>query len=227
MNREILTDVRFVSDPRVAPRLLNPKVMHYLGPFLGRESTLSAAAEQLGVSLPRLHYQLRRGLEDGLLEVVRTERRRGRAVQVYRATARAFFVPFEAMKDDTVEAAHEAGDGSLRRLYFKNLARLWHEHPGRWGVLVSRGDDGWVTTRIVPNPDGSWTPEDPDLPAVMLGGWVTDLALDFGDAKALQRELGEVVRRYLGRAGSQRYLLQLRLAPLLEEPPNFPKVTAR
>ncbi len=227
MDREVLTTVRQVADPRVAPRLLNPKVMHYLGPFLGRESTLSAAAAQLGVSLPRLHYQVRRGLEDGLLEVVRTERRGGQAVRVYCATAAAFFVPFEAMKNDTVEAAHEAGDGSLRRLYFKNLARLWREHPGRWGVLVSREDDGWVTTRIVPHPEGSWTPEDPELPAVMLGGWVTDLALDFGDAKALQRELGEVLRRYLGRGGSQRYLFQVRLAPLLEEPSDFPKVTSR
>ena len=68
---------------------------------------------------------------------------------------------------------------------------------------------------------------DAHMPTMHLGGWITDLRLDFHEAKALQRELGEVLERYVGRRGAERYLLQVRLAPLPGGLGDVPGVTLR
>jgi predicted ArsR family transcriptional regulator len=68
-------------------------------PFVARESTLSAAANQLGMSMASAHYHVRRLLSFGLLQITRTEQRRGRPVKHYRSTHDAFFIPSELAKE--------------------------------------------------------------------------------------------------------------------------------
>ncbi len=234
MNELVLSGetVREVTDPQVVPRLMNGWEMRYLAPFMGREATLSGAARELGVSLPRLHYQVNKLLGEGLLRLTRTERRAGHRVKLYRAVADAFFVPFDLMPREGVEEVMASADEPWRTFFLQSLARVWREHPGRWGMHIAREGDGGIRAGIVRRTEhgrkqAPWSLEDAEMPAVLLGGWVTDLALDFEDAKALQRELGAVVARYLNRHGAQRYLLQTRLAPLRAEGGAVPRVTVR
>lgn len=216
-----------VTDPAVVPRLVNGWEMRYLAPFMGREVTLSEAARELGVSLPRLHYQVGKLRAEGLLRVVRVEKRARHAVKVYRAVADVFFVPFDLVPSETVESAMAKADLPWLGLFLRSLARVWREHPGEWGMQLERSDLGALRATIVPGPGGADRLERPDMPAVSLGAWVTDLTLDFEDAKALQRDLSALVARYEQRRGSGRYLMQLRLAPLLAEAGHVPNVTLR
>lgn len=218
--------VQVVDDPEVAPRLLAPKTLHFLSPFVGRALSLSEAAGELNVSLPRLHYQVGTLRALGVLDLAGSARRSGRAVKLYRATADAFFVPFRAMDSETVEVALAKGDEPWRSLYFHSLAQLAYELGGPWGVRLERDEQGLITARVVPHA-GPFDPDDGQLPAALLGGWVSDLYLDFADAKALRRELAAVLERYQGRRGAGRYLAQLRLAPLLDKECEVPRVTTR
>jgi hypothetical protein len=52
-------------------------------------------AAALGVEIKRLHYHVTALVRLRLLTVVRTRRRAGRAVKLYRASAAAFFIPDE------------------------------------------------------------------------------------------------------------------------------------
>lgn len=215
-----------LTEPRAA-RLLNGWEVRYLAPFLGREATMSQAARELGVSVSRLHYQVRRLREGGLLRVSRVERRGKRELRVYRAVADRLFIPFERMPSESVEVALAGADQPWLTLFLRSLARVWRENPGEWGMRLERTATGHVRASVVPHPDSEAGLEEEALPAVFVGGWVTDLHLDFEDARALRRELGEVLERYLGRGGAGRYLLQLRLAPLLEDAPDLPRITLR
>lgn len=224
---ESSSTLRVVTEPSVVLRLMNGWEMRYLGPFLGREVTLSQAADELGVSLPRLHYQVRKLLAADLLCVSRTERRGGRALKLYRAVADRLFVPFELMTDETVEASLAKADYPWLPLFLRSLGRVWRDHPSAWGMRFERADSGFVRASVVPDPRREDLLDEPDLPGVFVGGWVTDLHLDFDEARALRRELAEVVARYAGRRGSARHLLQIRFGPLLDEPRGLPNVTVR
>ncbi|WP_133161863.1 hypothetical protein [Deinococcus koreensis] len=216
-----------MTDPAVVPRLVDGWELRYLAPFMGREVTLSEAARELGVSLPRLHYQARKLCAEGLVRVLRVERRRRHAVKIYRAVADVFFVPFALISSESVAVAMARADLPWRPLFLRSLEQVWREHPGEWGMQLERTDLGAVRATIVPAPGQQGRLTSPEMPAVALGGWVTDLMLDFEDAKALQRDLAALLARYEGRRGSGRYLMQLRLAPLLADPGEVPNVTLR
>jgi DNA-binding Lrp family transcriptional regulator len=214
-----------ILDPVTAPRLLGSWEMRYLAPFMGGEVTLSEAARELHVSLPRLHYQVRKLLDEGLLQV-RTVRRT-RTVKVYRAVAESFYVPFELMPSESVEVALAKADSPWLDYFLQSVSQVWRDHPSRWGIRIERGSSGGIVTRVTPHPDGERDILDPDFPALQLGGWVTDLRLDHHQAKKLQLELSELLERYSSQAGSGRYLLQLRLAPMPADAAQLPRVTWR
>ena len=82
-----------VQSEEQAQLLSDPGGSRFLHPFIGRENTVAAAAQTLGCSLQTMHYRVKQLLAVGLLEVVRVQKRAGRAVKHYRAVSDAFFVP--------------------------------------------------------------------------------------------------------------------------------------
>ena len=54
-------------------------------------------------------------------------------------------------------------------------------------------------------------------PAV-LSSWRDAVYLDFEDAKALQREMFRLLKTYLQKRGTQRYIVRLGMVPLEEAP---------
>jgi len=64
-------------------------------------------------------------------------------------------------------------------------------------------------------PDANVTMLDPGMPAV-LSAWRDAVMLDYDDAKAMQREMFELLMRYLRKEGSQRYVVHLAMAPVLD-----------
>jgi len=207
---------RIVSDPAAAEALTDQTTLRHLAPFLGRTLSVSEAARETGEKANTTLKRVQRFLELGLLEVVGERKRAGRPIKLYRTVADVFFVPFEATHAESLEAALAERDAYWERLLRRNVVRTRSERLGTWGTRFYRDARGRVQVQTAVTPDANATTLAPDAPAV-LSLWRDQLTLDFEDAKALQREMFALVQRYQQKRGSQRYLVRMGLAPVLEE----------
>ena len=217
----MLSDVRssqtlHVQDAAQAELLFDERPRRVLAPFVGHADTASRAADSLGMPLNSLLYQVRRLLDAKLLTVVREERRGGRAVKHYRATAERFIVPYALTPAETPEvllaAQHAEPDARLRRnLVRAGLELLEQQSAEGVGVQVVLDGPRLVLRNMV-GPDAEWNFLAPTAPA-MVDYTLEDVHLDFAEAKALQAELCALVARYRVKRGGQPYTLRLAMAP--------------
>jgi hypothetical protein len=200
-----------IRNPEAVRTLLNHKQRQAFRPFMRQSISISEAATLVGESLNTMLKRVQRWLEYGLL--IEATGSAGQSKR-YTAAAESFFVPqgviarldleqlleqldaFEAnvMRRGQLEAALQVDDWGLR--FTLGTDQSWDIQPARTGM----------------NP---WNYKAPDAPAILAETNV--LELEFADAKALQRELIEVVRRYLNRSGDGRYIVRLGMAPLPED----------
>lgn len=207
--------IRIVSDTHVADLLMAPVTLRQLEPFLGREATVTEAARASGERPNTVLKRVQRFRDLGLLYVVREEQRAGRAVKVYRTTAEAFFVPFEATSAESFETALAERDAYWEELLRSNVVRARRQAFPSWGTRIYRDDTGRMQIQMAVTPDRNTDPTAPESPPA-LSAWRDRVYLDFDDAKALQRELFELLLRYQRKGGAQRYIVHVGLAPLRE-----------
>ncbi len=184
---------------------------------MARECTVAKAAKELGLATNSLLYRVKRFQAAGLLEVVREEKRAGRAVKVYRSAADAFYVPFALTRAETLEALLLELDSSLHALLYRNIARVMTQAETELGSWIWRAEEGDVRTRFAAGPNRLFDPLEPNAPSTLLF-WSPEVWLGPDDAKALLREMTELIGRYHGRGGRERYLLHLGLSSLGDEP---------
>jgi hypothetical protein len=207
-----------VRDPKAAAFLADLERVQVLLPFLERERTVSDVARELDLPLDAMYYRVRRLVELGLLQPTRTVPRKGRALTLYRARASHFFAPLDALPKRTAEDFLAEGDEPTRRRVARSVARVMLALPRdlRMGLHVRLDDEGRPSVGLGPEERG-WRPAkmlDAEVPAI-VSSWMP-LRLGFEDAKALQRELFDLIERYAGRGGPDAYLLGLQLAPVDE-----------
>lgn len=202
-----------VRDPEAAALLMNPTTLRQLAPFLGRERSVSQAAREMGELPNTVLKRVQRFLRVGLLEVSSERPRRGRPMKLYRTVAALFFVPFEVTAAESLEAALAERDAYWERLLRRNVVRARMEALGTWGTRVYRDERGRLQVQTAVTPEADATTLDAGAPAV-LSSWRDSVMLDFEDAKSLQRELYALLLRYEEKAGAQRYVVRLALAPV-------------
>lgn len=205
-----------VTEQGAAAALTDPTTLRHLAPFLGRTTSVTDAARESGERPNTTLKRVQRFMELGLLEVVGERKRAGRAIKLYRTVADVFFVPFEATHAESLEAALADRDAYWERMLRRNVVRARSERLGTWGTRFYRDARGRLQVQTAVTPDANATTLDPDAPAV-LSLWRDQLTLDFEDAKALQREMFELVKRYQRKSGPQRYLVRMGLAPVLDD----------
>ena len=181
---------------------------------MGRARSIGDVAKTVGLAVDAMTYRVKRLVALGILEEVRKEARKGRAIAYYQA-ATAFFVPIKVLPHETTEDLFEHADGLMRRQIAKSMtAALYDAFPFQdWGVLVQCDSNGNPGMSLAP-PSATWDFADllsPQAPALM-SSWMP-LMLEFEDAKALQAELFALLGRYAQKQGTQPYLLGLALAP--------------
>lgn len=206
-----------VEQPEAARLLLEPATLRALSPFVGRGRAASEVARELAMPLNTLLYQIKQLLKAGLLEVVREERRAGRAIKRYRAVAESFLLPYAVTPAETpevlLEQEHAPRQGRLiRGLVRAAYGELDAQGERVWGVRVGL-EGGKLAVRNAIGPDSSWNFLDPTAPA-LVDLWAEDVMLDFAEAKALQRELCDLLGRYRAKRGQQGYIIRLGMAPL-------------
>ncbi|MBB6098146.1 hypothetical protein HNR42_001571 [Deinobacterium chartae] len=171
---------------------------------------MARAARASGGSANTLLSRVRRWVRWGLLHPVRTERHPRGRMQVYRSSAQGYFVPYHATRAEDLRALAE-------QVYLPAFEHLLARYAGGgealggdWGLLFTPGSHGnWsIAPRADPRKDCS--PLDAALPPLLLEAAI--LRLDAADAKALQRELHDVIVRYRAREGRGEYHLLVGLA---------------
>ena len=202
-----------IYNPEAAAILTNPHTLRQLEPFLARENTVKDAAAEIGEKPNTVLSRVRRFVRLGLLEVVREAPRPGRAVKVYRSTADGFFVPFEVTSAESLEAALAERDTYWQALLRHNVVRARLEKLETYGTRIYRDPRGRLQVQMAVTPEQNYTTLAPDDPAV-LSAWRDAVYLDFEDAKMLQREMFDLLKRYQQKRGAQRYIVRLGLAPL-------------
>lgn len=203
-----------VHDDGRAALLLDPRTLQQLEPFLGAARSVGEAAGLRDEKPNTVLRRVQRFEAAGLLEVAEVVPRRGRPIRRYRTVADVFFVPFEATTASSLEEALTDREAWYERLLRRNVVRARLEAIGAWGTRIYRDDRGRLQVQMAVRPDVNATTLDVGGPAV-LSAWRDGLQLDFDDAKALQRELFDLLLRYQRKRGGQRYVIHLGLAPIV------------
>lgn len=215
MEHDHASSTLVVTEPDVAAVLASPDHLRFLAPFVGQERTLSDVARELGVPLSTLYRRVQRYVRLGLLRVVREEARAGRARKHYRSTRDAFFVPnrIAPPAEERVSAFYAHWERTFARAAVEAYGPAYLD----WGDRIYRDASGLLAIHLTRGPhEDPLDPLQADVPAVLM--LFHDLMyLDFEGAKALQRELMAVWRKYVGRGGPQRYAARLTLLPLPED----------
>lgn len=205
-----------VTDPKAAKLLLDGNSRYLFEPFLLGSHSVKDLADSLGLSLEVVYHQIKRFERHGLLKVERLETRRGRATKYYRASADGFFVPFYVTPYNTLEGFVQHIQMQAQTQFNHLVAQVGHgliQDPSKAGFRVYRVDN-YVNTELTPNAEQLDILTEllaPDAPALMISQF--PLKLSRAEAKALQREMLELLMRYTNKGGEESYLVQVGLVP--------------
>lgn len=208
-------DVRIVQDRQMADLLTDPVTLRQLEPFLGRATSVSQAAKETGEKPNTVLSRVRRLVAAGILVESGQQPRNGRPMRLYRSSADTFFIPFGATSAESLEAAMAERDEYFEKLMRRNVVRARSERVGEWGTRIYRDVRGRLQIQTAVTPFSNYTSLDQEGPA-LLSAWRDRVYLDFEDAKALQREMFALLKRYQQKQGAQRYIVRLGLAPLAD-----------
>lgn len=214
MKEEKSLSIKIIHDARAADTLVNPMTLQQLAPFLAQTRTVSDVALETGEKANTVLARVRRFVALGLLDVVGLKQRPGRPIKHYRTSADSFFVPYEATTAETLESLMAERDSYYETLLRQGVVTTRIHDIGTWGTRIYRDDKGRLQIQTAVTPDHNYTMIDPDRPAV-ISAWRDSVYLDFADAKALQREMFDLLERYQQKEGAQRYIIRLGLAPVL------------
>src|SRR3712207_4147303 len=92
-----------VRNADAARLLVDVRTTGLLGAFLDAPRSVSDAARALNEYLDWARYRGRRLEAAGLLRLDGVQRRKGRAMKLYRAVADVFFVPFEVTRFESLD----------------------------------------------------------------------------------------------------------------------------
>ena len=217
-----------VSNLAAASFLTDPRTSILIEPFIEQESTITSAAERVGISSLRMFRAVQRMETLGLIRVAKATPRRGRPQKHYRAVADRFFVPYNTIGSDTIEDFLLEQDDRVRRVLFRCLAAHMQEilgdeaKPGR--VIYRRPSQiEQRPGRIEAFTVGNLTEANLDNPVPLLSspnslGWsdYTALSLDREAALELRRELSNLFAKYAKPSGKQQFLFRSALTPVRE-----------
>lgn len=221
MDTQTFHNWQTVTDPKAAKVFMQPHAQRLLAPFMVGTRSIREVADATGTSTQLVGYWVKRFVDLHLLQFVCKRPGQGRPTRYYRATARGFFIPFEATDAQTIETLFTEQERPWTEQLNRDLVRAGASLMGgmdKWGVCVSVSGET-PCLRFAPNPqrvdDVEASLLSADAPALWTA-WAM-LKLNFADAKAFQRELAALLGRYGDKRGSQDYLVRLALTPTFEQ----------
>ncbi len=185
-----MLDQMIIKEPLAAKVFASVRQRKIVQILMAGEKSMSELALATEMQLSLLHYHVSHCEQLGLIEIVREQRRAGRAIKYYRASAKSFFIPADLI----VELPGTALTLKLRELLDQSLARSLQGVNFRHDGQRPRAD--LVT--------------DPDLQTGAVELWL-DVGLTSAHAAELAKELQALVDRFRARADetAPRHLVHL------------------
>ena len=213
MKEQKSSSIKIISNAKAADTLIKPKTLHMLEPFLARDCTIIEAAKQTNDKPNTVLSRVKRFMDYGLIEITKEKKRAGRAIKYYRSTADIFFVPYEVTTAESLETMMAERDSYWEKLLRKAVVQTRIENLGTWGTRIYKDSRGRLQVQTAVDPNENYSMLDPKQ-AALLSSWRDSVYLDFEDAKKLQTEMFELLKRYQQKSGSQRYILRLGMAAI-------------
>jgi predicted transcriptional regulator len=211
-----------IQSEAAALLLTNTGEARWITPFLGRETTIKAAAEELEMPMLGMYRAVKRLEQLGLLKVTRIEARKGRAVQHYRSSSDAYFVPYNVAPEGTLEHVLENADRSWRKDLVRSLLQSFREAQENsaleLGLRLYRCHEQVYLVHALGSGENSslgltQSFLDLDAPAIRHE-WVM-LHLGFARAKELQQRMADLLNEYKTDNQGSSYLACVTLAPMI------------
>lgn len=216
-----------VADSEQARLLSDRESFRFFEPFVARELSATAAAEEVGCALDTMLYRVKIFLKAGLLKVSRLEKRAGRPVKHYRSIHDAYFIPFEmtpyAELEERMREHHRAQEAVilpasaklLRDSGLEGYEFYRHTDGTVWGNSASRSGELSDLLKLFFNPHDAQFAASYQGP---LGGdFNSTLHLSDAEAKALMLKLYELRNDAQNRQpspGTKSYFLSVTFLPL-------------
>jgi hypothetical protein len=214
MKEEKSLSTKIIINSEAADVLMNPKTLRHLEPFLGTACTIKQAAEQTSQKANTVLARAKRFLALDLLTVVKEEKRGGRAIKHYQSTAEVFFVPYEVTTAESLETMMAERDRYYENVLRRGVVQTRIDDVATWGTRIYKDARKRLQIHTAVQPDKNYTMLDTTRPAV-LSAWRDSVYLDFEDAKTLQQEMFNLLKKYNQKEGAQRYIVRLGMAPVL------------
>lgn len=199
MADESIPDMVTISDARLIRAIALSGAGTYLTAFVDGPTTVSAAAAALEAPLQRVHYWVRRLVDYGALQVVGSQRRRGRPMSLYRSVARSLHIPAELVP----EGQYDRLSGELDRRTRRAIEAAAPQLAIDGDLVLGLSADGTFFDRIARSELGNvGRVRRPGIPAGLVTTWRT-LELTDDEAAELATELWALADRY-GELGRRR-----------------------
>lgn len=209
-----------VNDVEVAQILADVTRARLLKPFFDSDVTLSDAARKLDIKLTTLLYHVTKFIRLGLIQVTKKEARKGKALKYYRTTAKAFFVPFDITPSLSLKHLLAHLEKPSDDIFNREIARTLQTLSSDWGIDVSSDTPNTDELRIAirrknkPRDEVGFDSSEPAFFNSLSG-----LRLDFVTAKALQKDLRDLLEHYHKKQNpkEQLYFYRVGLTPVQDE----------
>ena len=203
-----------VEDLDAGKILLSRYQRQFIRPFLSQECSLGEAAKLLGVKTNTMYYYVKKLLNANLIEQAREETVKGRNIVFYRAVSDTFLVPFSGTAYTTFsELLYEIANPDT---FTKNIAKVLEEMTPSWGIRLSEEKVEIVPIRLDNEVNPMHLEQLLQIDTTAFWGSADTLTLDFEDAKALQQDIAELVKKYKLKDSSRgvKYFLTLGFTPI-------------
>lgn len=177
----------FVAQTAEQAQLLLSEAHFSLLYLLQTETHASHLAKLTRRPLRQTHHQLTRLLHAHLIEIVGEQRRPGRPLKLYRATASQYQIPFQFTDHTDLQATLRCMTGQFSDACAFYLSRLGPDLRGPdIQINVLAGDEGIVYS-LVPPPDAG-----PQLREVMAGFRLLEVRLNHAHQQELAARIAEL-----------------------------------
>jgi hypothetical protein len=207
-----------VEDPRTGRLLSDVKEIIYLAPLVNRQLSAKQYSRGLKLGLHQGVYRLKRLKQLGLIRVAREEQRKGSPIKFYQATASRYFVPIELLSDIGLESwlqqTFNHFDVSFVAGILKTLRGATRSFTSLGLEVYFEGDQA---SSYLADHQGRKIDIDLFLSSEESASLslVYVIGLSFDDAKSLQRDLVELLKKYPSTPSQKRYVVRVSLAELL------------
>jgi len=208
-----LDQVLTIENPGAAELLFQSSTHQFLLPFMQEAISVKEASERLEQPLNKVHYQINKLCDFGLLQVADTFIQKGRERKLYKANASGYFIPFKVTKTTDLKEFLRVQDAQYYEHMLDTYSGYLLNSPfnaDTTGVHVGLEDNKFFRLSLTDDPS---RPRRSPFPPNVYAMSDERFTLSFEDAIALQDEVKAVFEKYRKKESGPAYIIRFSCAP--------------